>query len=143
MYVTVTSIRLKKWWYFFRLSYHGMHIMRQTKSEKGFLLMKNTGFGLLHYTLSAWESEEDLKRFYRQGAHLEAIKKSPRIANETKTFTYQTDKFPGWKEAKMLLKENGKVLKWVYSLHMFTQQLRHFLLNFLCFDSSGISEVFV
>lgn len=112
MFVTVTSIRLKKWWHFFRLSYYGMLITRQLKKEKGFLRMKNTGFGLLHYTLSAWESEEDLKRFYKLGAHLDAMKKSAKIASETKTFTYQTDKFPEWKEAKKLLSENGKVLKW-------------------------------
>jgi heme-degrading monooxygenase HmoA len=82
------------------------------KNEKGFLKMKNTGFGLMHYTLSAWETEEDVKRFYKQGAHLDAMKKAAFIATETKTYTYPAAKFPGWKEAKKLLQEKGKVLKW-------------------------------
>ena len=113
MFVTVTSIRLKKWWHFFRLSQYALRITRQIKNEKGFIKMKNTGFGLLHYTLSAWESEEDLKRFYKQGAHLEAMKKASTIATETSTYTYQTNKLPEWKEAKQLLSEKGKVMKWV------------------------------
>ncbi len=112
MIVTVTSIRLKKWWYFFRLSYYGLQITRQLHREKGFLILKNTGFGMMHYTLSAWENEEDVERFYKQGAHLQAMKQAKAIASETTTFTYQTDRFPDWQEAKKLLKENGRVLRW-------------------------------
>lgn len=112
MIVTVTSIRLKKWWYFFKLSYHGLQITRQMQNENGFLKMKNTGFGFMHYTLSAWEREEDVKRFYKQGAHLDAMKKASSIATETRTYTYTTEKFPDWSAAKKLLKKNGKVVKW-------------------------------
>jgi len=72
--------------------------------------MKNTGFGYLHFTLSAWETTEDLKRFAREGAHLNAMKKSSTLATEIRTYTYQGDRFPGWKEAKKTLFEKGKVL---------------------------------
>ena len=112
MIVTVTSIRLKKWWFFFRLSYFGLLITRQLQKEKGFIKMKNTGFGMMHYTLSAWESEEDVKRFYKQGAHLQAMKQASSIAIETRTYSYSSEKFPDWREAKGLLKEKGKTLKW-------------------------------
>lgn len=72
--------------------------------------MKNTGFGYLHFTLSVWETEEDLKRFAREGAHLKAMKKSSVLATEIRTYTYQDVCPPNWKEAKNLLLEKGKVL---------------------------------
>ena len=111
MVITITSIRLKSWWHFFQLSFHGLKISRQLKQQKGFIKLKNTGFGYLHFTMSAWESEEDVKRFYREGAHLAAMKQASNIATETRTFTYQAEKLQGWKEAKQLLVEKGKVLK--------------------------------
>jgi hypothetical protein len=111
MVITITSIRLKNWWRFFQLSLHGLKITGQLKQQKGFIKLKNTGFGYLHFTMSAWESEEDVKRFYREGAHLEAMKQASMIATETRTFTYQTENFPKWKEAKQLLTEKGKALK--------------------------------
>lgn len=111
MIVTVTSLRLKSLWDFFKLSYRGLQIVRQTKGQKGFVTMKNTGFGYLHYTLSAWESEADLKEFAKTGAHLVAMKKSKEIANEISTYTFESSQLPSWKEAKSLLSEKGKTLK--------------------------------
>lgn len=112
MFVTITSIRLRNWWRFLELSYHGLRISREIKNHQGFLKLKNTGFGYLHFTMSAWERQEDIKKFYKEGAHLHAMKKSSTLATETRTYTYTTKTFPSWKEAKQLLAENGKVLKW-------------------------------
>jgi hypothetical protein len=110
MVITVTSIRLKKWWLYFYLTFLAFKITMQLRKEKGFIKMKNTGFGYLHFTLSGWETEEDLKRFYRGGAHLNAMKKSAAIATEVRTYTYPGDHLPGWKEAKELLIKKGKAL---------------------------------
>ncbi|MEO8512112.1 MAG: hypothetical protein ABI543_01000 [Ignavibacteria bacterium] len=81
------------------------------KSENGFIKMKNTGFGYDHYTLSAWKTPEDQKRFAKRGAHLEAMRQTGKIATEVMTFTYNSESFPGWKEAKELLQGNSKVYK--------------------------------
>jgi hypothetical protein len=112
MFITITSIRLKNWWRFFELSYHGMKISREIRNCEGFIQMKNTGFGYLHFTMSAWESKEDLKKFYSAGAHLDAMKKTCAIAAETSTYTYYATELPNWKEAKSLLIEEGRMLKW-------------------------------
>ncbi len=111
MVVTVTSIKLKSVWYYFKLTIFGYKIVKQLKSEKGFIKMKNTGFGYLHYTLSAWQTEEDLKRFSRSGAHAEAMKQSKSIAAEIRTYTFPAESFPGWKDSKSLLEEKGKIIK--------------------------------
>ena len=65
--------------------------------------MKNTGFGYLHYTLTLWQAEDDLKRFARTGAHLAAMKQSASLATEIRTYTFQAEKLPDWNRAKQLL----------------------------------------
>ena len=89
---------------------HGLKISNQAKKEKGFIAMKNTGFGKLHYTLSHWQTEEDLKRFAQSGEHLKAMKDGGKLASEIKTYTYSSDQLPDWKSAKKLLSEKGKPL---------------------------------
>lgn len=110
MFVTITSLKLRSLWGFFRLSLSGLKISNQAKQEKGFVSLKNTGFGYLHYTITLWESEEDLKRFAHSGAHKEAMKQGATLAEKIITYTFPADKLPDWKEAKMLLNKNGKAL---------------------------------
>jgi hypothetical protein len=112
MIVNIASIKLRSLWKFFPLTYNAMHIVRQTRSQKGFIALRNTGFGLMHYTLSTWENEEDLKAFARSGAHLESMKKSASLAKEIKTYSYPSDTVPSWKEAKKIISEKGRVLNY-------------------------------
>lgn len=112
MVVTVTSIKLKSVWYYFKLTMYGYKIVKQLKLEKGFIKMKNTGFGYEHYTVSAWQSEEDIKRFARNGAHADAMKHASDIALEVRTYTYSSENIPQWKEVKELLKDKGKVINY-------------------------------
>ena len=109
MFVTITSLKLKSVWGFFKLSLNGLKISNQAKKEKGFVALKNTGFGYMHYTLTLWESEEDLKRFARSGAHKEAMKQSASLADEVRIYTFPADELPNWREAKKLLSQQGRV----------------------------------
>lgn len=110
MVITVTSVRLRRLWHFFKLTYLAFNIVKQLKTQKGFVSMKNTGFGYWHYTLSIWESEADVKAFAKAGAHLAAMKASRSVASEISTYTYKSDVVPSWKEAKQLLRQNGKAV---------------------------------
>lgn len=111
MTITLTSIRLKSLWhFFFLLSLHGFKIARQAKAQPGFRTLKNTGVGYWHYTCSAWSNEADMKNFMRHGAHLQAMKVSAQLAQEIRTYTYEGEQLPTWKEAKRLLLKNGRVL---------------------------------
>ncbi len=112
MIVSITSIKLRKWWYFFRLTIHGAKIQNQLRKEKGFVKMKNTGWGYDHYTLSLWETEEDIRRFYKEGAHLEAMKIGKEIAVEVRTLHYNSEKTPDWKEVRALLLEKGRITQY-------------------------------
>ncbi|PIQ28028.1 DUF3291 domain-containing protein [bacterium (Candidatus Blackallbacteria) CG17_big_fil_post_rev_8_21_14_2_50_48_46] len=113
MYITVTSLKLKALWFYFELSLHGLKITQQTQKQSGFIKMKNTGFGWMHYTVSAWQSKEALERFSHSGAHLEAIKSGQKLAQEVRIYTYEGDQLPTWKEAKKLLAEKGRVIQYL------------------------------
>lgn len=86
--------------------------MRQTKTQNGFIEMKNTGFGYLHFTLSAWENKADAEKFARSGAHLEAMKESRKLATEIRIYTFSDDQMPDWREAKRLVSENGRIISY-------------------------------
>lgn len=109
MIVTVTSIRLRHWWNFFQLSWLGMHVSRQAKGQPGFIRIRNTGSGLLHFTLTAWESEAAMRAFAFSGAHSHAMKFSRKLATELRSYTYMADSFPEWGEAKRAILEKGKI----------------------------------
>jgi len=87
-----------------------MRIIKQLKDEN-VLEYKSTGFGKLHYTMSAWENEEDMRVFVKRDAHQAAMKKSASIAREIKLYTFDADKMPNWRSAKAMLKEKGRTLK--------------------------------
>lgn len=110
MIITVTSLQLRSVWHFFKLSYWALQILKQTKNSKGLIAFKKTGSGLNHYTLSVWETEEDMKSFYRSGAHASAMKRSAQIARKIATYSYTADSIPSWAEAKKTLQESGNVL---------------------------------
>jgi len=109
MKATLTSIELKGPFKFFALSQQALQIIRQLKSSKH-VDFKKKGIWTMHYTMTLWENEEDLRAFAESGAHLEAMKMSSRIAKEIRTITLDRDTLPDWEEAKKLL-EKGKVYR--------------------------------
>lgn len=109
MIIVVTSLRLRKLHGFFKLSWNGFKITLQARKQPGFVRMKNTGFGYTHFTMSAWQTEEDAKAFAHSGPHLEAMKKSGQIATEIRVYKYPANQLPGWAEAKSLVLEKGRV----------------------------------
>ncbi len=72
---------------------------------------KAQGFWTKHYTMTLWDSMDELKSFAKSGAHLEAMKKSAAISKEIRTLTLEASALPTWKEAKEMLFKDGKVLK--------------------------------
>ena len=110
MKATITSIELKSLFKFFPLSIFALNIVKQLKATN-YKDFKKKGSGKLHYTMTLWENEEQMKDFARSGAHLDAMKKSATIAKEIRTLTIDTDELPDWKTAKEILK-GGKILRY-------------------------------
>ena len=66
----------------------------------------------MHYTMTLWENEEDLKTFAKSGAHLEAMQKGAKIASEIRTLTMDAEQLPDWKTAKTMLAERGNIMRY-------------------------------
>lgn len=109
MKATITSIELKGPIKFFSLSIQALHIIRQLKKTQC-KSYKSKGFWTKHYTMSLWNSEEEMKSFATNGAHLQAMKSSAEIAKEIRTITVDCENLPSWKEAKAML-QKGKVIR--------------------------------
>ncbi|MEM9674587.1 MAG: DUF3291 domain-containing protein [Bacteroidota bacterium] len=111
MKVTVTSIELKGPLKFFALSSRALKITRQLKATNC-LKFKKRGFWTTHYTMTLWNSEEELKEFARSDAHLQAMKDSGKIAREIRTYTYDADHLPKWSTATQLLLHKAKIIRY-------------------------------
>lgn len=109
MKATITSIKLKGPFNYFALSVKAWRIMKQLKST-GYTDFKNKGFWTIHYTMTLWPSESEMKGFASSGAHKEAMRTSKRIAKEIRTITIDTNELPSWSVAKEHL-EKGKVIQ--------------------------------
>ena len=110
MIISITLIKLKTPLHYFRLVFHYLKIAKQANSEHC-LLVKSSGLWTTFYTLTQWQSMEDLKRFMRKGNHLRAMKISSLIAMEIRTHSFETTTVINWREAKRLVNEKGKVIK--------------------------------
>lgn len=111
MIISITSLRLKSRWGFFRLSWWGLKIGMQARKSAGFIKMKNTGSGYWHFTISAWESIAAPKEFAHSRAHLQAIKAQSEIASEVRIYSFENPQWISWDLAKTLVQEKGRVLK--------------------------------
>ncbi len=109
MKATITLIVLKSPFKFFPLSLFALNIIKQLQATD-YLEFKKQGFWTKHYTMTLWQTEQQLKDFAHSGAHLNAMKKSAEMAKEIRTITIDAKELPDWKTAKQLL-EKGKVMR--------------------------------
>ncbi|MFS4469409.1 DUF3291 domain-containing protein [Maribacter sp. 2210JD10-5] len=108
MKATITSIELKGPFQFFMLSLMARKVMKQLKTTDH-IDFKNKGFWTKHYTMTLWESEDEMKKFARSGAHKEVMVNSGQIAKQIRTVTIDAETLPSWSVAKQLLME-GKTI---------------------------------
>jgi hypothetical protein len=100
--VTITQIKLKSPFHYFKLSLYALGIVKQLK-KSDHLAFKKTGFWTNHYTMTLWESKDKMKEFAMSCAHLEAMKSSAKIAKEIKSVTIDGNELPQWNQAKEIL----------------------------------------
>ena len=94
MIVTATQIKIKGIPGFIRFVPALFRINQQLQHADGLLFIKFNGLR----TLSGWESEEAMRSFRNQHAHLQGMKKLKKIG-QAKSITWVTDTEPQWDEA--------------------------------------------
>lgn len=88
---------------------HASKSKKQAEYSEGLIKTLVTAkFPYNFYTLSAWDSVENIKSFLKSEPHLSAIRVTKRIAKSANTRRWESDNFPSWEEAFRLLNENPK-----------------------------------
>ena len=103
MIVSITKIELisySKLIAFFKFNGQIINELKQSKAQKYII----TGSWNLKdwYTMTLWINENDLNDFYRNGAHLEAMKQSKTFSSKIQSKRIYKDDLISWMEAKKL-----------------------------------------
>jgi hypothetical protein len=93
VYVSITGLRLKRWWHFLSFLRLSISAARQARMAEGNLATQLTRKNGVYHTLSVWRSEADMRNFLYDGAHMRSIRAFPRIATG-KTFGFETTDVP-------------------------------------------------
>ncbi len=107
IYVSITGLRLKRFWHrpvFWRLARASME---QALRTEGCLIADARTINRVHHTRSAWSSRAAMLAFLHNGAHLEALRAFRRIATG-KTFGAPMAELPDWPEVHEIWCEYGR-----------------------------------
>lgn len=107
VYVSITGLKLKKWWHIFRFYKHASAAFKQARSAPGNLQAEVRTIGKWHCTLTVWKDREAMRAFIHAGDHAEAIAAFPGFATGV-TYGFETTDIPDWDKAKELLDTHGR-----------------------------------
>ena len=108
VYVSITGLKVKRFWHMPRFIKHAVASMTQAKSAPGNISAEAKTINGIQHTLSVWETREAMRAFIYSGAHKEAIGAFHAIATG-KTFGFEAaaDQVPSWDEVHQLWREKG------------------------------------
>lgn len=107
MIASITHLRLKSFWKLPVFMVNTAKVVQQLNKTTVVDFKANVAI-LDHYTLSLWNTEKEMMDFVRSGDHKKAMKKSSEISESIRTYHFEVDAMPSWKEAKAELEAYGK-----------------------------------
>lgn len=111
MLISVTCLKLRSPFKIPLLIRYSATIFKQLESTNC-LGVKTRGIWKNHYTMTQWESYEEMRDFAKSGAHKEAMKMSKTLAKEILVLSFEQDDAPSWKEVRKFLKEDGSIYRY-------------------------------
>ncbi len=100
MYVSITRFRIKHLLALPRFMMLSAPAFNQAQQAKGNLFCETKNVSMFAYwTLTAWDTKQDMLNYLKQPAHIKAIKISSKIASGLNSYGYETTDLPTWKEA--------------------------------------------
>ena len=106
MYVSITGLRLRRWWHYPRFMMLAVPALGQARRADGNLHVAARTVRGVHHTLTAWRSRPQMQAYIRSGAHRVALGAFGRIATG-RTFGYESDTLPDWDEVHRRWHEHG------------------------------------
>ncbi|CAJ1948367.1 unnamed protein product [Cylindrotheca closterium] len=109
-YISITGFTLKSIIYLPKFMSYSIPAEKQAAAAEGNLFTETTYIdGILH-TLTAWKDKQSMRKYMLSGAHAKALKVSREIGEYsygTKTYGYEAETIPNWKEARQIWEEKG------------------------------------
>ena len=107
MILSITKIELNSYSKLISFLKFNGQIIKELKQSKclGFKLT-NEYYLKVWYTMTLWESEDEINNFYRNGTHLEAMKQSKKFSSKINSVRVAKDDLMKWSEAKKLFNNN-------------------------------------
>lgn len=108
MIISITIFEVKNFWYLPYFMWHASQSARQVRLAPGLIHqgLKSDLSKKTFWTLSAWETEQDLKRFVWNAAHWKAMKSAQSLAKTMGSYRYSAAQIPDWEEAIKLLENH-------------------------------------
>ncbi len=109
VYVSITGLRLSRFWHAPRFWKMAFTAMVQARSAEGCLSADARTIQGIQHTFSVWSSKKAMQAYLLQGAHMKAVKAFRSIATG-KTFGFETRDVPGQDQVHTLWLENGQTV---------------------------------
>lgn len=107
MYVSVTGLKVKRFWHLPRFWWHAMRSFRQAQRAPGVRLVQVRNVKGYQQTLTCWHSRRDMLNFMRSRPHIDAIRAFGDIATG-RTYGWEADAPPNWDDALAQWREKGR-----------------------------------
>ena len=113
-FISVTRLRIRSVWFLPAFAVHAMRSLRQVRSSEGFregkLLPDRK---MTFWTMTAWDSEESMRRYMTSGAHKAAMPKLMGWCDEASVVHWEQSEaeLPSWAEADRRMRAEGQPSK--------------------------------
>ncbi|WP_160724766.1 DUF3291 domain-containing protein [Bacillus sp. USDA818B3_A] len=111
MFISVTRMHLKSPTKLPIFFWHAFKSIVQSKKSEGLLYSStNKEDFLTYWTLTAWESEANMRNYRNKSNHLKAMKKGKHMADQLDYIHWEGEKVPTWPDAMQKLQAvNGRL----------------------------------
>ena len=106
MYVSITGLKTKNIFSWFKFWLLAIPAFRGAQKAKGIIFCETKKVKNYHHTLTVWESKNDMLNYKKSSSHIKAMQSFNNIATG-KIYSYETNLMPSWDEA--LEKFNNEV----------------------------------
>lgn len=113
-FISLTRLRIRSVRFLPLFALYTLRTLRQVKSSPGFqdgALLPDRSWTF--WTLTAWNSQEDMRRYMTSGAHKTAMPKLMDWCDEASVAHWQQDEaaLPSWEEADRRMRSTGRSSK--------------------------------
>ena len=107
VWVSITGLRLKRFWYFPVFLRYALPARREAQNAPGCLLAEAKRINGVFHTLTVWNSREDTRKFASSGVHKLAVRAFSRYFTGH-ILGYESREIPDWPEAHRRCLEEGR-----------------------------------